>query len=642
MHLASNVPASVAFAGLSLLATALAALRFVSWIAVGFTVRSSMPTVSPALRVGISCLVGAALTAFIYAIFAAAGAIPLALAADACLAVSGLALNGGPAARAIAAGARTLLPRTRAGVFVCATAALLIWIIAIGPPRDADVLHYHLAHVKQIVADGVWRQLPLCPYGVPFGTALTYLPFVWLGVPQVAHLLNAGIWVTTCALCVESAADADASWSDQTRRAALALALGATLMPGILKAATTAMADAPMMLAVAVSVVLLARVRSQGRSEAGLLAFAAFAGLQSRYQAGAVAIAVTLCGMVLLVRGRIGKTEVRQFCIGALAAGILASPFYIANALTLGAPTWPITLPFAPVAPGPVAALASRCTGAELSTFTSTRTGALRGLILDPTVFPIPLFLAIGVVAAAFRGRPSDRTIAAYAVTFMATWAAVQPGLLPRYALYLFPPAFFLIVPVACRLAASRWAPLVRVAGGVGTALFALLAGVYARDYVALALDGNMARFHSATWFWPALEWANHETPPTARFLVILAGGQTYYLNRWNRSADPENSAVIDWSRVRGACELDRVLLRGNIGYVLYSEGGWARFPNGRNVTSAVEAAKSAGMLTPVRSFDVRLSRLRMIGSYTRSRATVFAVDTSARRYALTCPQGGP
>ena len=641
MHLASNVPASVAFAGLSLLATALAALRFVSWIAVGFTVRSTKPTVSPALRVGIGCLVGAALTAFVYAVFAAAGAIPLGLAADACLAVVGLAVNGGTAARAIAAGARTLLPRTRAGVFVCATAALLVWIIAIGPPRDADVLHYHLAHVKQIVADGVWRQLPLCPYGVPFGTALTYLPFVWLGVPQVAQLLNAGIWVTTCALCVESAGDADASWSDQSRRAALALALGATLMPGILKAATTAMADAPMMLDVAVSVVLLARIRSHGRSEVGLLGFAAIVGLQSRYQAGAVAIAVTLYGMVLLVRGRIGRTEVRQFCIGALVAGILASPFYIANALTLGAATWPITLPFAPVAPGPIAGLASRCTRAELSTFTSTRTGALRGLLLDPTVFPIPLLLAIGVVAAAIRGRPSDRTIAAYAVTFMATWAAVQPGLLPRYALYLFPPAFFLTVPVAARLAASRWAPLVRIAGGVATALFALLAGVYARDYVALALDGNMARFHSATWFWPALEWANHETPPTARFLVILAGGQTYYLNRWNRAADPENSAVVDWSRVRDACELDRVLRREDIGYVLYSEGGWGRFPNGRNVTSAFEAASSAGLLTPVRAFDVRLSRLRMIGSYTRSRATVFAVDTSARRYALMCPQGG-
>ena len=620
--------AQLLYATLGIAATALAALRLFSWVAVGFTVGADRPLLLPALRVASALLIGGSLTAFVYAAFAAAGAIMPGLAVDAGIGLVSVALRGAPALRALGATAKELVPQSRQGKSALVVLAALAWIVAIGPPRDADVLHYHLAHVKQILTDGVWRQLPICPYGVPFGSALTFLPFVRIGLPQAAHLLNAGMWAVTCALCVEVVSAADTARRDQLRSIGLVVALGATLMPAMFKGATTAIVDAPMILAVAVAVALLMRVHSIRGFEIGLLGFAAVVGLQSRYQAAAVAMAVTLCGILLIVRGQLSARSVVPFAAGALVAIALASPFYIANAAAFGSPTWPIVTRFGGVADSPAAALAASCTRMELTAFAPTRIVALRRLMFGPIVFPLPLFLAFGLIASVVRRRAATSIAAIYAAAFLVIWAMVQPGMLPRYALYLFPPTFFLIVPIAAELAASRWATIVRITAGVGIGALALLTGLYSRDYIELAIDGDLARFHSATWYWPVLQWANRETPPAARFLLVLEGGQTYYLDRWNRAADVRNSVVVDWRNVRNACDLGRVLRRDRIDYILYSEGASAGRPEGQNIAAALDSARQAGLVTAVRSFDVRLTRQRMLGISTPSRATVFAVDT--------------
>ena len=53
----------------------------------------------------------------------------------------------------------------------------MYWLNAIVPPRDADVMRYHLAHVRQIARDGAWIAVPDFHYAIPFGWTLNFLPY---------------------------------------------------------------------------------------------------------------------------------------------------------------------------------------------------------------------------------------------------------------------------------------------------------------------------------------------------------------------------------------------------------------------------------------------------------------------------------
>ena len=628
-----------------LVATALAALRVAAWSSTGLLLGVNRLRAGPAVRVAVAMLVGACLTMLVYAVLAAAGMLGLAVALDAGIAALSLFVERAEVVRLLRAAGHLLLPSHRAGRVVLVATLCLLWLVAIGPPRDGDVMHYHLAHVRQIIAEGRWRQLPVCSYGIPFGWSLTYLPFEWAGVPQVAHLLNAGAWLLSCALCVESMAPLGGAEERGSHLVARWMLWCATLLPVILKAATTAMADSFTILVVAVVVALLMQWPRLGRGGSAALGFAAFSGLTTRYQAAAVAIAVSVLVGIAAARRRKDRPPLVPFLAGALAAAAAAAPFFVANALTLGSPLWPFAGSlFGAARNDPAGAtteavrhVASLCAASSVAGGWGSAAAAAGRLLLDPSVFPVPALLVVGCLIALALNVGSTRRVGFFILVFIGAWVTAQPTLAPRFSIYLIAAAVVCWTPLLSRGLATRAAAGVRIIGGASLAIVALAAGLYGRDYLRLAATGDLARFHRATWYWPAYDWANHETPPDARFVVVLYGGNTYPLDRWNISADPGSSAALPWQAITNSCDLGIFLLDARADFVFYGPNVWTGRAMDASIERTIDASIRAGALDTVRTFDVPIVYSRMRGLERESTVTLYRVDRAA--IGRTCPR---
>jgi hypothetical protein len=630
---------AIQYLALGIVATLLAALRLFAWTAVGLALGAERLRSGVAVRTAVAVLAGACLTMLAYAVLAAAGMLVTALALDALVAAAAIGWRCRDAARSLRETAQLLIPQSVAGRAAVCAVLLLLWVVAIGPPRDGDVMHYHLAHIRQIIAAGVWRQLPICSYGIPFGWSLTYLPFEWRGVPQGAQLLNTGAWLLTCALCIETADSLQAGGGAGSRNVARWMLLAITLLPIVLKSATTAMADAFLILAVALSLALLAHWRSADRAAATALGFAAFVGLTTRYQAAAAAIAVTLIVGVDLARRRDARRLLAPFVAGAVAALAAALPFYVANQLTLGSAVWPFAKPLigrfaAQGSDGGEAAakLAALCTSIATGRGSSILLRSAAHLLVDRTAFPIPLLVVVGAATVlAIRG-PGSRRVAIFALLFLAIWALVQPALSPRFSVYLTAAAIMCCAPLVARLLVTRARRAVRIAGAVAVGSLTIVAVAYARDYVRLSVTGDVARFHHATWYWPAYDWANRNTPASARFVVALYGGHTYALDRWNVSADPGSSAIVPWDAMATECDLADILARERADYLFYGPNVWSGRPMNEHIERTIGSAAKGGVLDSVRVFDVPIVYGRMEGLERRTRIILYRVDRSAAR----------
>src|SRR5215472_6633158 len=140
-----------------LIASVLAGVRVIAWVGVGAWAvhREDVPTSVP-----LSIIVGSAITACVYAVFALLGRLDLAVGVDGAIAIAGLVCNrrivvrrlrvfcatvtdwGGrrmasplPGDRQIPVVRSTVWPRMIAIVWLA-----LPWLTATAPPRDADVL----------------------------------------------------------------------------------------------------------------------------------------------------------------------------------------------------------------------------------------------------------------------------------------------------------------------------------------------------------------------------------------------------------------------------------------------------------------------------------------------------------------------
>jgi hypothetical protein len=80
--------------------------------------------------------------------------------------------------------------------------ALVLWMSAASPPRSADAMRYHLAHIRQIVGEGRWVAIADYHYALPFGWSLSYLPFEMIGLPQGAQMLGALLFAVVVASAV--------------------------------------------------------------------------------------------------------------------------------------------------------------------------------------------------------------------------------------------------------------------------------------------------------------------------------------------------------------------------------------------------------------------------------------------------------
>jgi hypothetical protein len=586
----------------------------------------------------------------VYAVLAALGKLATAVALDAGIAVLSLIAERAEVVRLLRRTGHLLLPSSRAGRIAFVATLCLVWVIAIGPPRDGDVMHYHLAHIRQIIAEGGWRQLPVCAYGIPFGWSFTYLPFEWAGLPQVAHLLNLGAWLMTCALCVEGVAPLAGPDECGPRLVARWALWCATLLPAILKAATTAMADGFTILVVAIVVALLMEWPRLGRSGIAALGFAAFSGLTTRYQAAAIALAVTVIVVIEAARCRKSRPLLAPFVGGALAATIAAAPFFLANALTLGSPVWPFASSLFGAAHYDAAGstteavrhVAALCAGSAVAGGWGSAAASAGRLLLDQSVFPIPALAAAGCLLALTLNAGKTRLVGVFILAFMATWVTVQPTLAPRFSIYLIAPSMICLVPPLSRLLATRAAAGVRIAGGVSLGILLLAAGLYARDYVRLATTGDLARFHHATWYWQAFDWANRETPHDARFVVALYGGNTYPLERWNISADPGSSAVLPWATIARGCDLARFLHGVRADYMFYGPNVWTGRAMSWNIERAVNESIRDGVLDTVRTFEVPIVYSRMRGLEVASSVTLYRVDQAAMVNSCRQPANAP
>lgn len=588
-----------------LVASALAAFAIAAWLAIGAAVLR--PRRAPDAITLAGCVTaGAATTSLAFAILARAGIV-----APAVLAVSALSLIAIVARRGdVAAHARfigdTLRGAARAmpaGRWILGAAGAILWTLAIAPPRDADVLHYHLGHIRQIVRDGGWTPLPEVSYALPFGWSLNFLPFELVGLPQGAGLLSFALWWIVLAVLLRAVRD----------RIPRPLQLPACLLflahPYVFRIFSSAFADAWAILLVALAVTLLRDIRDSSPRETAFLGFVAWIGIASRYQLAAIGIAVTLIAIVVLGRRR-RWSSLGRFAAGAAAAAAFALPFPLTNLERFGNPIWPLMI-------GEEARLASYTNevGAwfmnSMSLPLSARTIAMtaRQLFTDAALAPLPLVLALLIGAASLFARGRERRAGITGAVYLVLWAALSPRLYPTHMLPLVALGPILIASLwpARLLSNARAAANASLLAAAAAGVLVVASAAASTDYLRYVLDGDDSRFHRFTWYYPVYDWVSRSTPADAGFLVIVRSGQTYYLDRRNRTADPWLSAEIDWREVDTPVELAIAMRSRGLDYLVIDWRDWRRFPAGGQMTSTILSAQTAGILEEVHKVTVPL-----------------------------------
>jgi hypothetical protein len=593
-----------------LYATVLAAMQVAAWLAMGSFAVPRMTR--PIIALPVALLVGSATTAFLYAVFTLQGHVKMAIAVVAVVSIGALIVRIGWVITSVARVWNLIHFQTKPKWLAagCGLVAVMYWIDAIVPPRDADVMRYHLAHIRQIILEGRWVALADYHYALPFGWSLNYLPFELLHIPEGAHLLNLGAWLIALLVIAALLRERGAP------RASFLLLAFIALQPLVLKSATTAHADLYAVFVVLGIVLLLEDVSNATGAQMGLLGFVATVGAQSRYQLLGVTVCVFLVGVLLLIKRRIDIRMFSAAALGAVLGLLIASPFYVVNFLAFRNPFWPLLIPrfnglelyASRVAENVNESLTGHLTMTEL-------VRSARLLVTDQLAFPTPL-LALASLASPLWSRDTTvRTLALFNAAFLCLWALVQPSLYPRFSILLVPP---LLVGLGLSLRSISRIRVLNcllccglIVGMIGFFVFDLY---YSEDSARYVATGDSKTFHEATWFYPVYQWVNDSTPPQSRVLVIVRSGHSYYLDRAYRKADPFLSGYVDWEAVRRASDLTSVLDCARFDYVIYDATDWDGLIGGRNLDSALRNAISQRDLTMAKSFNVRLVTSRVRG----------------------------
>ena len=487
----------------------------------------------------------------------------------------------------------------------------LLWTCAIAPPRDADVMRYHLAHIRQIISDGRWETIPDYHYAFPFGWTLGYLPFERLHLPQAASLVNVGLWLimlgglfrlTRAAKTVPPAA-----W----------VCIMFLLHPFVLHVFSSAMADGYAVFAVYSIAALLATADSEDAMHAALLGFVCWIGAQSRYQLLAAAIAGTTVFIVMVMR-RGSWRGVIGFSRGAFAAAVLCAPFYFANLNDFNNPFWPLFVPEINGTRAYADHVASVYSASLVGQY-DLRVFARRliDLITTPMLVPLALVLVMLVPASLASSVRRVRRVALFGTLIFVMWGLAQPRLFPKHVILLLPLGPLLAVAaLETRTAGEAAGRVLKGASAVAIGALLVASAVFSWDYIRYAVTANRAEYHRFTWYYPVYDWVNNNTPRDARFLVVAYSGHSYYLDRQYRRADPWLSGVVDWPRVHTAEDLADVIREGGYDYLIYDDRDWSDFLGGSEMSSAVRSAIARGTLLPVREFRARLYSSRLLRDF--------------------------
>jgi hypothetical protein len=600
--------------GEGLAASIIAAFMFAAWMAIGSLFLSRLDARDEVTAPG-AILIGSGITSFLFALAVAAGLVRAGVVAVGVLATIVLVVRWRAVRRLTAVIVEPYRDLSRHAAVLVTGVALgaILWAASISPPRSADAMRYHLAHIRQIVQDGGWERIADYHYALPFGWSLSYLPFELIGLPQgsqVLGLLLLAVFVSTMVRVFK--------WAGATR-AGLMIGLLLVLHPASLRVFTEANADSYALFAILATSVFILRLSSLNSREAALFGFVSWIGLQSRYQlaaAGAAAMIVFLIAM-RLHPARMGALY--SYAAGSIVAIVLASPFYIANAKWFGNPVWPLMID--PAAPDASYADTVAYTYSHSLSGSHTLASYSEGvatLFSVAYLFPLAILIVGVILVAAVRRGREIKALGLFGSIFLVEWALMQPLLYPRFVLMMLPVAalstgFLLSKVLEERERVER---LAFALAGVAAVALVVVAGAVNRDSLRFVLNGNEREYHRHTWFYPLYDWVNSNTPADSRFLVIVSSGHSYYLDRRYRRADPWISGVVDWPRAATGAKLDSVLASGGYRYVIYENRNWSLYPGGTETQSAVEESFRSGMLRKVASFDDTLYTSRIRRTY--------------------------
>ena len=595
----------------ALLAIALGALRLFALTALGRALLRRRR--APWLTVPLALLAAGAALGTMYASLLWAGWRDAALVVDGIAMVLALAFRGRQTAmemRRLFAPIIELARRNRWTLTISLVVVAIYVFSAVMPPRNTDALRYHLAHLAQIDREGRWAAISIAHYAFPFAWQSTFLPFVHFHLPAAAQVVNAGMWTIALAAIVGHRGASRIGTTGFLLLAVIALS------PLAIVTATAPTADVFSVLAALVVAILLAGrtpdASGAGFGEATALGFAAWVAVGTRYQAVAIGIAATIVAVAWLAHSDRWITLL-GFVEGAVLAWLLAAPFFLANAVRFGNAVWPLrSLPSTTDYPATVGAFYARSMHGALS-LPSEATAGWR-LLSDQVAAPVPLLLLVVLAPALFERGPaarSARRVALFCAVFFGVWLLAQPMLYPRFAVYLVGPALLLGLRRAEIADHGSFRAPTRALLGAG--LFALgaydIAGV-AVDARTLASTGR-AGLRASTWYYPVHAWLNANTPHDARILVIVVSGETYYLDRYYRRADPLTSAEVEWPRIHDGAALGRRMRESGFDYLVYDSAAWRGTPGGSEMMAAIDDAAAQGVLVEAKRFALHLTRSR-------------------------------
>lgn len=596
----------------------LAALVVSVWLAIGSFFQLPGESDDP-VAPGLSILVGSAVTGLALALFCLAGLVREGTTATSAAGILVLLLRRTAVLttwRSVARAWRSFFQSS--SHLALAALALTLWLSAVSPPRSADAMRYHLAHVRLIILEGRWNPITDFHFGLPFAWSISFLPFELAGLPQGSQVLSLMLLAVTGAALV-------AALKGRGFDAAVPVVILMLLHPFVLRTHVEAGADPYSILVVTIVSLLLLRLPI-APAEAGALGFAAWVGIGSRYQLVAVGIAATVVVVAGIRQTALRRSIVNRFAVGAALAAALASPFYLANAKWFGNPVWPLLIPRAR-AESSYAELIAWYYGRSL---TGSRAPAdllesAWNLLTWPRLLPLAVIIVASIVAAFFARAKSVRPVAWFGLVFLLLWVAMQPLLYPRFVLLMLPVSALCVgVLTPASLAGRRSAQ--RIVKVVLVALVAVTV-LLSRDSIRYAFDGDEAAYHRHTWFYPVYRWANANLPRDARVLAIVRSGMTYYLERPYRRADPWIGGEVDWMNVRDGAAVAKVMREGGYTHIIFETRSWETMKGGEEMHRAIADALARGYLTPLRQFDTRLYASRATGLYRTARVVVLVVS---------------
>lgn len=596
----------------------MAALSIVAWIAIGSCVRS-VRAGNSFVDLSVAILIGSAATSLGYTIaamigMARSGALIVALTAIGITLIRTSELR--VIARQMAGEWRSIAPVGMLDRSLFAGLCAVLSVCATAQPREADVVRYHLAHIRQIASEGRWQWMPDVHDALPFAWSLNYLPFELVRVPQGAAFLNAMLALVFVAVV------AQAGSGKLAKGTGALICIAFVSQPYAMKIFSAAFPDSYAILITALLGVMLMRMSSIGERDAALFGFIAWIGIASRYQMVAMSIAVSAVALWTFLREAKFK-DFTLFSGGALCAVIVSSPFYINNWLNSGNPFWPLPTRFFATDVTYVQRLGSGFAH-QYTSPGETLLAAVTRLLTSAYIAPLPIVLILLSVTTIFVRDKNARRVGILACIFLGMWAVMSPRLYPTHILPLvglgplMAMAFFPKAEAGQRLTRSLVVGL-----RSGAAAFITLSAVFAWDYAKYDFTGNTRDFHRFTWYYPVYEWANHNTPRDSKFLVVVYSGISYYLDRPYRRADPWLSAEVDWSRVGSPSALDSIMGQRGFDYLIYDDRYWNQYPGGKLMTGVIHSAIARKVLVPVHSSREKLYSGRVTREFTETNVYV-------------------